>query len=47
MYKCPTCERHTLTDHDEKDTYEETYYMCNNKECPDYGKQMTDIDLVQ
>ncbi|WP_180232535.1 hypothetical protein [Bacillus cereus] len=46
MYKCPTCERHTLTDHYDKDTFE-PYYMCNNKECPDYGKQMTNIEIVQ
>lgn len=46
MYKCPTCERQTLRDFEEKGTHE-IYYMCENKECPDYGKQMTDIEIVQ
>lgn len=44
MYKCPICKRITLEDFTENDT-QEVYFMCHNTECPDHGKQMTDIDI--
>ncbi|MBE3641220.1 hypothetical protein IMZ78_02645 [Bacillus anthracis] len=46
MYKCPICKRHTLKDYIDMDT-QEIYYMCDNKDCPDYGKQMTDIEIEE
>ncbi|MDQ0257514.1 hypothetical protein J2S74_004972 [Evansella vedderi] len=46
MYQCPTCKRQTLEGFTDKKTGE-GYYMCDNKGCPDYGKQITDIEVVQ
>lgn len=44
LHKCPNCKQQTLEDGYDSNQ-DIPFYICNNKECESYGKQMTDVEV--